>query len=90
MPAVNIWLLLFENDFRSYHYTGALKWRKSIVVVVTQDRVIADNLKKQIKNQTLYTCRLFLLTLIFNILAIGQKYLNILEFTDPLSPIYIE
>ena len=28
----------------------------------TQDRVTDDNLKKQIKNRTLYTCRLFLLT----------------------------
>ena len=35
---------------------------ENIVAVITQDRVIDDNLKKQIKNQTLYTCRLFLLT----------------------------
>ena len=30
--------------------------------VITQDGVIDDNLKNQIKNQTLCTCRLFLLT----------------------------
>ena len=34
----------------------------NIVVVITQDRVIDDNFKRQIKNQTLCTCRLFLLT----------------------------
>ena len=35
---------------------------ENIVAVITQDRVIDDNLKKQLKNQTLCTCRLFLLT----------------------------
>ena len=49
----NIWLLLFT---RAYHRT------KNIVAVVTQDKVIYDNLTRQIKNRTLYTCRLFLLT----------------------------
>ena len=29
---------------------------------ITQDRTLDDNLKTQIKNLTLYTCRLFLLT----------------------------
>ena len=47
--------------------------RKSIVAVITQDEVIDDNLKKQIKHRTL-----FLLNRIFqHILAIGQKYLSI-------------
>ena len=32
------------------------------VAVVTHDRVIDDNLKRQIKNRPLRTCRLFLLT----------------------------
>ena len=31
------------------------------IVAVIQDRVIDDNLKKQIKNQALCNCRLFLL-----------------------------
>ena len=38
---------------------------KNSVVVITQDRVIDDNLKRQIKNRTLYTCRIFTLTRIF-------------------------
>ena len=39
-----------------------LTLEENIVTVVTQDRAIDDNLKKQIENQTLCTCRLFLLT----------------------------
>ena len=35
---------------------------ESTVAVITQDRVIDDNLKRKIKNQTLRTCRLFLQT----------------------------
>ena len=35
----NIWLLLFENNCKSYHYTGVSHWRKNIVAVITQDRV---------------------------------------------------
>ena len=35
---------------------------ENIVAVITQDRVTDDNLKRQIKNRTLYSCRLFLLT----------------------------
>ena len=57
----NIWSLLFENNSRSYHYTGAWHWRKTIVPFITQDKVIDDYLTRQIKNQTLRTCRLFLL-----------------------------
>ena len=52
-----IWLLLFENNSGSYHCTGASHWRKSIVQVITQDRVIDGTLKKQSKKQTLYACR---------------------------------
>ena len=40
----------------------SLTLEENIVTVITQDRMIDDNLKKQIKNQTLCTCRLFLLT----------------------------
>ena len=40
----------------------SLTLEESIVVVITQDRMIDDNLKRQIKNQTLCTCRLFLNT----------------------------
>ena len=35
---------------------------ENIVAVNTQDRVLDENLKGQIKNQTLCTCRLFLIT----------------------------
>ena len=39
----------------------SLTFEENIVAVITQDRVIDDNLKRQIKNQTLCTCSLFLL-----------------------------
>ena len=42
----NIWLLFFENNSKSYRYAGASRWRKNIVAVITQDRVIDDNLKR--------------------------------------------
>ena len=48
----------------------SLTLEEKIIVVITQDRVIDNNLKRQIKNQTLYTCRLLPLTYI---LATGQK-----------------
>ena len=44
------------------YYYRSLTLEENIVAVITQDRVIDDNLKRQIKNQTLCTCRLFLLT----------------------------
>ena len=68
----NIWLLLFENNSRRYHTTGASHWRKNIVAVITQERVIDENLKRQIKNRTLYAFRLLLLTRIFQF--IGNYY----------------
>ena len=34
---------------------------ENIVAVITHDRVIYDNLKRQIKTETLCTCRLFVL-----------------------------
>ena len=39
-----------------------LTLEENIVVVVTQDRVIDENLKRQVKNQTVCTSRIFLLT----------------------------
>ena len=41
---------------------SCLTVEENIVAGITQDRVIDGNMKRQIKNQTLYTCRLFLLT----------------------------
>ena len=40
----------------------SLTLEENIVAVITQDRVIDDNYKRQIKNETLCTCILFLLT----------------------------
>ena len=40
----------------------SLTLEENIVAVITQDRVIDNSLKRQIKNQTLCTCRLFALT----------------------------
>ena len=59
MPGVNYAI----NGCSSPRTTpGAYHWRKNIIAVITQDRVIDDNLKRHIKNQTLYTSRFFLLT----------------------------
>ena len=43
-------------------YRRCLTLEENIVAVITQDRVIDDNLKRQTKSQTLGTCGLFLLT----------------------------
>ena len=43
-------------------YRSCLTLEENIVAVITQDKVTDDNLKRQIKKQTLCTCRLFLLT----------------------------
>ena len=40
----------------------SLTLEENIIAVITQDRVIDNNLKRPIKNQTLCTCRLFTLT----------------------------
>ena len=40
----------------------SLTLEENILAVITHNRVIDNNLKRQIKNQTLCTCRLFVLT----------------------------
>ena len=40
--------VIFENNFRSYDYTGASHWKKKVVAAITQDRVIEENLKRQV------------------------------------------
>ena len=40
----------------------SLTLKENLVAVITQNRVIDGNLKRQIKNRTLCTCRLFLLS----------------------------
>ena len=37
----------------------SLTLEENTIAVITKDRVIEDNLKRQIKNRTLHTCRLF-------------------------------
>ena len=39
----------------------SLTLEENIVAIIIPDKVIDDNLKKQIKNRTLCTCRLFLI-----------------------------
>ena len=40
----------------------SLTLEENIIAVMAQDRVIDDDLKRKIKNRTLCTCKLFLLT----------------------------
>ena len=51
------------REQQEYHFTGASHWR--ILLVIPQNRVIDDSLKRQIKSRTLGTIRLFLPTYIF-------------------------
>ena len=51
----------------------SLTLEKNIVAVIAQDMVIVDNLKRQIKNQSLCTCRLFLLTWILQDIRYWSK-----------------
>ena len=69
----NIWLLLFGNNTRNFHHAGASHWRKNIVAVIKQVRVIDDHLKRLIKKRTLYTWKLFLLTRIFQYISHWSK-----------------
>ena len=46
----------------SLHYRSFLTLERNIITVINQNREIDDNLERQIKNKTLLTCRLFLLT----------------------------
>ena len=43
-------------------YWSFLTLEKNNIAVITQNSELDDNLEKQIKNQTLCACRLFLLT----------------------------
>ena len=40
----------------------SLTLEENFVAVITQDRMVDDNLQRQMKNQTFCTCRSFLLT----------------------------
>ena len=58
----------------SLHWSFTLE--ENIIAVISQDRVIDGNLKRQIKNRTLCTNRSFYQPKFFNILAIGQRYFS--------------
>ena len=64
MPGVNcvIYGCSFARATPGISLYRSLTLEENIVAVVTQDRVIDGNLKSEIRNQTLCTCRLFLLT----------------------------
>ena len=64
MPGVNyvIYGCLSAKTTQGVSLYQSLTLEENIVEVITQDKVIDGNLKKQIKNRTLCTCRLFLLT----------------------------
>ena len=64
MPGVNYVIYGYSSARATQEVSlyRSLTLQKIIVEVITQNRVIDDNLERQIKNQTLRTCRLFLLT----------------------------
>ena len=37
-----IWLLILENNSRSYHYTGVSHWRKNIIAVINNFQIFLD------------------------------------------------
>ena len=65
-------------------YWSYLTLDQNIVAVITPDRVIDGNLKKQIKNQTLFTCILFLLTSIFQYVSYWWKVFYLLATQLPI------
>ena len=44
-----------QEQLQNYHYIKAITLEKSIITIITQGRVIDDNLVRQIKNQ-IYSC----------------------------------
>ena len=72
-----IWLLLFENNCRNITLQE-WHWWNSIVTVIARDRLVDDNFKRQIKNRTLHTCRLFLLTWTFRYISNSSNVFELL------------
>ena len=60
MPGVN-YVVYGCFTARTTPGVSLLTLEENIVAVITQDKMIDDNLKRQIKNRTLCTCGLFLL-----------------------------
>ena len=64
MPGVNyvIYGCFFARTIPGVSLYRSLTLEENIIAVITQDKLIDNNLKRQIKNGTLCTCKLFLLT----------------------------
>ena len=64
IPGVNyvIYGCAYAKTTTGVSLSRSLTLEENVDSVITQDKVIDDNLKGQIKNWILYTCRLFLLT----------------------------
>ena len=51
------------QEYHYYHYSyRSLTLKENIVAVITQDKVIDESLKKQIKKKASFTCRQLLIT----------------------------
>ena len=64
MPGVNYVIYCCSSATTTpgvWLYRGLI-FEENIIAVITQDRMIDDNLKSKIKNQTFCTCIIFLLT----------------------------
>ena len=80
MPGVNY---LMYGCFSARTTPGVSLYRsltleENTVAVITQERVIDDSLKRQIKEQTLCTCRLFALTKNFQYISYSPKAFQLL------------
>ena len=64
-----------REQLQEYHYRS-LTLEGNIVAAITQDRVIDDNLKKQITTKLCVLVDYSYYPKFFNILAIGQKYFS--------------
>ena len=64
MPGVNyvIFGCFYARTTPGISLFWSLTLEENIVAVIIQDKVMDDNLERQIKDRTLCTCRLFLLT----------------------------
>ena len=76
-----------QEQLQELSLYGSITLEKKYCCVITQDRVIDDKLKRQIKNQTLYTCRLFLRIRIFQYISNWSKVFEhlpnvILQYTQ--------
>ena len=83
MPGVN-WLLLCENNFRSITIPDL---NTEGIAIITQDRVIDDNLKRQFKKSIFVYLHIIPTNLNFSICR--QLVESILPFTHILCSIYI-